>query len=69
MIAGFLVVDVGGVLTTAREYGVAVMTLAAIAAIGLALTRRGSQNGQMSINSGQGSKVVPDAVERVGARA
>ncbi|MDX6277164.1 MAG: hypothetical protein QOJ72_1292 [Nocardioidaceae bacterium] len=69
VIAGFLVVDVGGVLTTAREYGVAVMTLAAIAAIGLALTRKGSQNGQISANSGQRSMVAPQAVERVGARA
>lgn len=69
VIAGFLVVDGGGVLTTAREYGVAVMTLAAIAAIGLALTGRGSQNGQISINSGQGSAAAPVADERVGARA
>jgi hypothetical protein len=69
VIAGFLVVDVGGVLTTAREYGAAVMGLAAIAAIGLALTRRGSQNGQISTNSSQASTPVPVAAERVGARA
>jgi predicted MFS family arabinose efflux permease len=35
VIAGVLVVDSGGLLTTAREYGVAVMVLAACALIGL----------------------------------
>jgi MFS family permease len=69
VIAGFLVVDSGGVLTTAREYGIAVMLLASIAAIGLALTRRGFENSQISVNSGQASTAVPVAAERVGARA
>jgi predicted MFS family arabinose efflux permease len=35
VIAGFLVVDSGGLLTTAREYGVAVMALAALALVGV----------------------------------
>jgi predicted MFS family arabinose efflux permease len=35
VIAGFLVVDVGGLLTTAREYGIAVIVLAVVALIGL----------------------------------
>jgi MFS family permease len=35
VIAGFLVVHAGGLLDTAREYGVAVMLLAAVALIGL----------------------------------
>lgn len=39
VIAGFLVVHAGGVLTTAREYGVAVMALAALALVGLLLNR------------------------------
>ncbi|MCW2799874.1 MAG: transporter [Aeromicrobium sp.] len=69
VIAGFLVVDVGGVLTTAREYGVAVMTLAAVAAMGLALTRQGSKNGQIPTNSGQPVTVGPLAAERVSVRA
>lgn len=41
VIAGFLVVDVGGVLATAREYGVGVMVLAALAFVGLAWAGRG----------------------------
>ena len=40
VIAGFLVVDGGGVLATAREYGVGVMVLAALAFIGLAWAGR-----------------------------
>jgi predicted MFS family arabinose efflux permease len=36
VIAGFLVVHGGGLVTTAREYGVAVMVLAALAMLGLA---------------------------------
>ncbi|WP_326562370.1 MFS transporter [Micromonospora sp. NBC_01796] len=39
VIAGFLVVHAGGVLTTAREYGIAVMALAALALLGLTLAR------------------------------
>jgi predicted MFS family arabinose efflux permease len=39
VIAGFLVVDSGGLLTTAREYGIAVMALAALALVGLAWRR------------------------------
>ncbi|MEU3184114.1 MFS transporter [Streptomyces sp. NPDC006923] len=35
VIAGFLVVHAGGLFTTAREYGVAVMVLAALALLGL----------------------------------
>jgi hypothetical protein len=33
--AGFLVVDAGGLLPTIREYGIAVMVLAALAVFGL----------------------------------
>ena len=40
VIAGFLVVHGGGIPETAREYGVAVMVLAALALAGLARTRR-----------------------------
>jgi hypothetical protein len=36
VIGGFLVVDGGGLLTTAREYGAAVIALALLAALGLA---------------------------------
>ncbi|WP_329104802.1 MFS transporter [Micromonospora sp. NBC_01699] len=39
VVAGFLVVHAGGVLTTAREYGIAVMALAALALLGLVLAR------------------------------
>ncbi|MGW4465509.1 MFS transporter [Micromonospora sp. NPDC004704] len=39
VIAGFLVVHAGGVLTTAREYGIAVMALAVLALLGLTLAR------------------------------
>jgi MFS family permease len=39
VIAGLLVVDSGGLLTTAREYGVAVMALAALALVGLVWRR------------------------------
>jgi predicted MFS family arabinose efflux permease len=41
VIAGYLVVHGGGLMTTAREYTVAVMALAALALVGLA-RRRGS---------------------------
>ena len=40
VVAGFLVVHGGGVLTTAREYGVTVMVLAALALLGLAVPHR-----------------------------
>jgi heme A synthase len=40
VIAGVLVVHGGGLSTTAQEYGVAVMLLAALALLGLALQRR-----------------------------
>ncbi|SDI82626.1 Predicted arabinose efflux permease, MFS family [Frankineae bacterium MT45] len=40
VLAGFLVVHGGGVLETAREYGLAVMFLAALALLGLAVPRR-----------------------------
>jgi hypothetical protein len=40
VIAGFLVVHGGGVLTTAREYAVAVMVSAAMALAGVALSRQ-----------------------------
>jgi MFS family permease len=39
VIGGFLVVDGGGLLPTAREYGAAVMALAALALVGTLLTR------------------------------
>jgi MFS family permease len=40
VVAGYLVVHDGGLLPTTREYGVAVMALAALAVLGLALSRR-----------------------------
>jgi hypothetical protein len=40
VIGGFLVVHGGGLLSTAREYGLAVMALAAIALLGLVVTAR-----------------------------
>ena len=57
VIGGFLVVHGGGLLTTTREYGVAVMVLAALALLGLALPRRGA--GTTVVASGGG---VPAAV-------
>jgi hypothetical protein len=39
VIGGFLVVDGGGLLPTAREYGAAVMVLAALALAGTLLTQ------------------------------
>jgi len=39
VVGGFLVVDGGGLLPTAREYGVAVMALAALALVGTLLTQ------------------------------
>ncbi|MFC1420517.1 MFS transporter [Streptacidiphilus cavernicola] len=42
VIGGFLVVHGGGLLPTTREYGVAVMVLAALALLGLAVPRRGA---------------------------
>jgi hypothetical protein len=39
VIAGFLVVHDGGVLATAREYGIAVMILAALALAGMVSSR------------------------------
>jgi MFS family permease len=38
VLAGVLVVDFGGLLTTAREYGIAVITLAGVALIGMLTT-------------------------------
>ena len=40
IVGGFLVVHGGGLLVTAREYGVAVMVLAALALVGLLVRRR-----------------------------
>jgi predicted MFS family arabinose efflux permease len=40
VIAGYLVVHGGGLMTTAREYGVAVIVLAAVALVGLTAGRR-----------------------------
>lgn len=40
VIGGFLVVHDGGLLTTAREYGIGVMILAALALVGLVLQRQ-----------------------------
>ncbi|MGY4929360.1 MFS transporter [Streptomyces sp. 900105755] len=42
VIAGYLVVHAGGLLTTAREYGAAVIVLALLALAGLLTERRGS---------------------------
>lgn len=43
VIAGFLVVDGGGMVQTAKEYAIAVMVLAALAALGLIRRRRGPE--------------------------
>jgi predicted MFS family arabinose efflux permease len=48
VVAGFLVVDSGGLVTTAREYGIAVMALAALALVGLAW-RRETEPGRHAI--------------------
>jgi len=40
VIGGYLVVHSGGLLPTTREYGLAVMVLAAVALLGVALPRR-----------------------------
>jgi len=40
VIGGYLVVHAGGLLPTTREYGLAVMVLAAVALLGVALSRR-----------------------------
>jgi hypothetical protein len=48
VIAGFRVVYGGGVLATAREYGVAVMALAALALIGAGLHRPVTERMQVS---------------------
>jgi MFS family permease len=55
VIAGYLVVHGGGVLTTAREYGVAVIVLAALALVGMALRHRAQK--------------AAEAAQRVCARA
>jgi hypothetical protein len=39
VIGGLLVVHGGGLVTTAWEYGIAVMVLAAVAAVGVALSK------------------------------
>jgi len=48
VIGGYLVVHGGGLLTTTREYGLAVILLAALALLGLA-TRRGARSPQVSV--------------------
>jgi hypothetical protein len=54
VLAGILVVGGGGVLATAREYGLAVMALAALALLGVAVTGRG----QMPEQTGRGSSIA-----------
>lgn len=49
VIGGFLVVHGGGLLATTREYGIAVMVLAALALLGLAVPRRGAAGSQPSV--------------------
>ena len=51
VIAGFLVVHAGGVLTTAREYGVAVMVLAAVALVGVIRPRKAAQRAAAEVHS------------------
>jgi hypothetical protein len=43
VLAGVLVVHAGGLLDTAREYGIAVIVLAGAALIGLVATRNGAE--------------------------
>jgi hypothetical protein len=58
VVGGFLVVHGGGVLSTGREYGAAVMLLAALALLGLTLTRPAPTPGI------EPDRAVPDRVAR-----
>jgi len=51
VIGGFLVVHGGGLLPTTREYGVAVMVLAALALLGLAVPRRATAGESVVVGS------------------
>ncbi|MDF9811075.1 MFS transporter [Streptomyces sp. SPB162] len=66
VIGGYLVVHGGGLLTTTREYGIAVMALGALALLGLAVPRRGTRAVQHSVVVG-GSVPAPQraAVQEV----
>lgn len=53
VLAGYLVVDGGGVLATAREYGAVVILLAALALVGLVVTRTSTrQHTEVDVASG-----------------
>lgn len=54
VIGGFLVVDGGGLLPTAREYGAAVMALAALALIGTLLTQGERRTAQAVADGNRG---------------
>ena len=53
VVGGFLVVHAGGLLTTAREYGIAVMVLAALALAGLARPQRPTTVAQQALSVDQ----------------
>lgn len=66
VIGGFLVVHGGGLLPTTREYGIAVMTLGALALLGLAVPRRGVRGTRTSlVVSGSVPAVQRAAVQEV----
>jgi hypothetical protein len=75
VIAGFLVVHDGGVVTTAREYGLAVIALAVIALVGMAQRGRGSANhsaarpASSDVVAGATLRIKHPAVEPVGGRS
>ncbi|HSS67879.1 MAG TPA: hypothetical protein VLK34_04965, partial [Nocardioidaceae bacterium] len=64
VIGGVLVVDGGGLINAAREYGLGVMVLAAIALVGLAMESRRRQpsdelSEQLNSDLGAGSAAIP----------
>lgn len=65
VIGGYLVVHGGGLLTTTREYGVAVIVLAALAALGLAVRRDRSPRPSVVV---AGGGAVPAVAPEPGAR-
>ena len=56
VIAGFLVVDGGGLLTTAREFGAAVMVLAAVTIVALARSGQARPGGAGGHSGGPGGR-------------
>ncbi len=66
VIGGYLVVHGGGLLTTTREYGVAVIVLAALALLGLAVRRERSPRASVVVAAGgTAPAVAPEPGARV----